>query len=364
MSYDAILLTTFGGPESAEEIMPFLERVTAGRGVPRERLEEVSHHYLALGGASPINEQNRDFLESLREEFTKRGIQTPIYWGNRNSHPFLAEALQRIHADGHRRVLSFVSSAYSSYSGCRQYRENLAQALIDTGLNDTLKIDKVRQYFDHPGFISPFATGLTEVLETLKKDGASTSHIHIFFTTHSIPISMAETSGAASLRERFQNGAYVEQHRAAANCIIAEVAKQCASEIPQWSLVYQSRSGAPHIPWLEPDIGDALHGAAQSGISTAIVVPIGFISDHVEVIWDLDHEAKGIADELGIQYFRVATPGTSPEFVSGVVDLIQERQALGERKALSSIGPWSDFCASDCCPNPRKELPTVAQTST
>ncbi|MBI3356263.1 MAG: ferrochelatase, partial [Nitrospirae bacterium] len=168
MNYDAILLTTFGGPESPDEVMPFLERVTAGRGVPRERLEEVSHHYLALGGVSPINEQNRNFLKCLREEFVRRGIETPIYWGNRNSHPFLAEALQQIHADGHRRVLSFVSSAYSSYSGCRQYRENLAHALLDTGLNGILAIDKVRHYFDHPGFIAPFAKGLTQALETLE----------------------------------------------------------------------------------------------------------------------------------------------------------------------------------------------------
>ena len=363
MNYDAILLTTFGGPESPEEVMPFLERVTTGRGVPRERLEEVSHHYLALGGVSPINEQNRNFLKCLREEFDRRSIETPIYWGNRNSHPFLAETLQQIHADGHRKILSFVSSAYSSYSGCRQYRENLAQALIDTGLSETLTIDKVRHYFDHPGFIAPFAKGLAEVLQTLKKDGVGTSDAHIFFTTHSIPISMAESSGPASLRDRFQNGTYVAQHNAAAVCIIKEVTRRFTGEIPPWSLVYQSRSGAPHIPWLEPDIGDALHVAAHSGISTAIIVPIGFVSDHVEVVWDLDREAKDICGTLGLQFFRIATPGISPEFVSGVVDLIQERQTQSERRALSSIGPWPDFCASDCCPNPRKELPTVAQAS-
>lgn len=363
MSYNAILLTTFGGPESPDEVMPYLERVTAGRGVPRERLEEVSHHYLALGGVSPINEQSRNLLESLRAEFTKRGIETPIYWGNRNSHPFFAEALQHINADGHRRVLSFVSSAYSSYSGCRQYRENLAQALIDTELNGVLTIDKVRPYFDHPGFITPFANGLTEILETLKKDGTATSDIHIFFTTHSIPISMAETSGPAHLREGSNKGAYVAQHNAAITCILAAVAARFASEIPQWSLVYQSRSGAPHTPWLEPDIGDALRAAVTSGSSTVIVVPIGFISDHVEVIWDLDHEAKEIADELGVRYFRVATPGTSPEFVAGIVDLIQEQQSYSESKNLSSIGDRTNYCTSECCPNPRGELPTVAQAS-
>lgn len=363
MNYDAILLTTFGGPESPEEVMPYLERVTAGRGVPRERLEEVSHHYLALGGVSPINEQNRRLLESLRAEFTKRGIQTPIYWGNRNSHPFFAEALQQISADGHRRVLSFVSSAYSSYSGCRQYREDLAQALIDTELGEILTIDKVRQYFDHPGFITPFAKGLVEVLETLKNDGTAASDFHIFFTTHSIPISMAETSGPATLRDASNNGAYVAQHNAAIACILASVATQSAGEVPPWSLVYQSRSGAPHTPWLEPDIGDALRAVAKSGSSTAIVVPIGFVSDHVEVIWDLDHEAKAIADELGIRFFRVATPGTSMDFVAGIVDLIQERQTQSEGKELSSIGARINLCSAECCPNPRKELPTVAQAT-
>lgn len=363
MSYDAILLTTFGGPESVEEVMPFLERVTAGRGVPRERLEEVSHHYLALGGVSPINEQNRNLLKCLREEFTRRGIETPIYWGNRNSHPFLTEALQRINADGHRRVLAFISSAYASYSGCRQYRENLAQALIETELNGILTVDKVRNYFDHPGFIAPFANGLTEALETLKKGGVEPADTHIFFTTHSIPVSMAESSGPESIRNTFRDGTYVAQHNATATCIVDEVKKGFAGEMPAWSLVYQSRSGAPHIPWLEPDIGDALRTAAESGTSAVIVVPIGFISDHVEVIWDLDHEASELADELGLRFSRVRTPGTSHEFISGVVDLIQERQIQGERKALSPIGPWSDFCASTCCPNPRKELPTVAQAS-
>ena len=363
MNYDAILLTTFGGPESPDEVMPFLERVTAGRGVPRERLEEVSHHYLSLGGVSPINAQNRNLLQCLREEFTARGIETPIYWGNRNSHPFLAEALQQIHVDGHRRVLAFVSSAYSSYSGCRQYRENLAQALLDTGLNGILTIDKVRHYFDHPGFIAPFVNGLTEALTTLRESGVQPSDTHIFFTTHSIPISMAESSGPANLRSTFQDGAYVAEHNAAATCILDGVRERFAGDIPLWSLVYQSRSGAPHIPWLEPDIGDALQSASESGSSAVIIVPIGFISDHVEVIWDLDHEAREIAVGLGMQLLRVETPGVSPEFITGVVDLILERQNQCEKKALSPIGPWPDFCTPECCPNPRKELPTVAEAS-
>lgn len=363
MTYDAILLTTFGGPESPEEVMPFLERVTAGRGVPLERLIEVSNHYLSLGGVSPINAQNRDLLECLRKELISRKIDTPIYWGNRNSHPFLAETVKQMYADGHRRVLSLVSSAYSSYSGCRQYRENLAKALIDTDLSGLLSIDKIRPYFDHPGFITPFARGLSQVLERLKSDGVPASTTHIFFTTHSIPNSMAESSGPGNLRAAFPSGAYVAQHNSAARCIIDQVADQFAGEIPQWSLVYQSRSGAAHIPWLEPDIGDALRKTAESGTSTVIVVPIGFISDHVEVIWDLDHEAKEIAEELGLHFSRVETPGTSKEFVEGMVDLIQERLSQSERKALSEIGPWADFCAAECCPNPRQELPVIAELS-
>lgn len=362
MSYDAILLTTFGGPESVEEVMPFLERVTAGRGVPRERLEEVSQHYLALGGVSPINDQNRNLLKCLREEFTRRGMETPIYWGNRNSHPFLTEALQQISRDGHRRVLAFVSSAYASYSGCRQYRENLAQALLDTELNGILTVDKVRNYFDHPGFISPFAKGLTQALKTLQNNGVNATNTRIFFTTHSIPISMAETSGPESLRNTLGHGVYVAQHNVAAGRILAEVGEQFAGEIPQWSLVYQSRSGAPHIPWLEPDIGDALRSATAAGTTAVIVVPIGFISDHVEVIWDLDHEARELADELGIQFLRVNTPGTTDEFITGVVDLIQERQIQIDNKSLSQSDAGADFCAVGCCPNPRRELPTVAQT--
>ncbi len=361
MNYDAVLLTSFGGPENAAEVMPFLERVTAGRGIPRERLEEVSHHYLALGGVSPINEQNRELQAHLREELKRRNIDIPIYLGNRNSHPFFADVLREIYADGHRQVLSVVTSAYSSYSGCRQYRENLFQARVDADLADQITIDKVRNYFDHPGFVTPFANGLTDALIKLTDEGFASASIHIFFTTHSVPISMAQTSGPESIRENFQEGIYVAQHNETAKATMELAGKESTSPLPTWSLVYQSRSGAPHVPWLGPDIADALKASAISGIKAVIVVPIGFVSDHVEVIWDLDNEAKAVADENNLRFLRVATPGKSREFVTGLVDLIEERLGNAPRKALSPLGPWADFCSVGCCPNSRHELPTIAE---
>ena len=361
MKYDAILLTSFGGPEKADEVMPYLERVTAGRGIPRERLEEVSHHYLALGGVSPINQQNRELQSHLREELKRRNIDIPLYLGNRNSEPFFADVLRGIYADGHRRVLSLVTSAYSSYSGCRQYRENLAQALVDANLEGKMKIDKVRHYFDHPGFVLPFADGLVQGLKILIDEGFVSSEIEIFFTTHSVPIAMAQTSGPESMQKSFVDGVYVAQHNAAAHAILEIASKEVAFPIPDWSLVYQSRSGAPHVPWLEPDIGDSLRDAAGTGIKAVVVIPIGFVSDHIEVMWDLDNEAKAVADEENLRFIRVGTPGNSEEFVSGLVDLVQERLSNSERKALSPLGPWADFCSVGCCPNSRHQLPAVAE---
>ena len=361
MNYDAVLLTSFGGPESPEEVMPFLERVTAGRGIPKERLEEVSRHYLTLGGVSPINEQNRELLKALQVEMKERQINVPIYLGNRNSEPFFSQVLQDIYADGHTRVLSLVTSAYSSYSGCRQYRENLAQALIDADLTGKMTIGKVRHYFDHPGFVAPFANGLAEALETLTNEGFEPTDTQIFFTTHSIPTSMARSSGPLEMQDSFDSGVYVAQHLAAAKVILDFTKKQIDFEFPEWSLVYQSRSGAPHMPWLEPDIGDALREAVGAKSKAVIVIPIGFVSDHIEVVWDLDNEAKTIAEELGMRFIRVATPGKSHEFVSGLVDLLQERLNNGERTALSPLGPWADFCPVGCCPNPRHELPSIAE---
>lgn len=362
MNFDAILLTSFGGPESPEEVMPFLERVTAGRQIPRERLIDVSHHYLSLGGVSPINKQNRELYAALQLELQRRKIDIPLYLGNRNSQPFFPEVLSQMHSDGHSRVLSLVTSAYSSYSGCRQYRENLAQALIETELSNKMTIEKVRAYFDHPGFIGPFAQGTATALQTLFTEGLKSTEIHIFFTTHSIPITMAQSCGPASIREKYDEGVYVTQHNQAIDAILKEVGQQLTEPMPAFSLVYQSRSGAPHIPWLEPDIGDALRAIDPSEIKAVVLVPIGFVSDHIEVIWDLDNEAKEIAEEQKLRFIRVATPGKSSKFVSGLVDLIAERlEGEAEIKALSSMGPWPDTCTADCCPNPRGTMPTVAE---
>ena len=359
-AYDALLLVSFGGPEKPDDVMPFLENVTRGRGIPRERLEAVSHHYLALGGVSPINEQCRELLAALRGELAARAIDLPVYWGNRNWDPFLAPELARLHADGHKRVLAIATSAYASYSGCRQYREDLARALGETGLEDLLAIDKVRHYFDHPGFVEAFADGLAAALRYPAVAGRPAGEVALFFTTHSIPTAISETSGPPARRaELGQGGAYVAQHRAAIECVVADVERRGLT-VPAWSLVYQSRSGAPHMPWLEPDINDALRDAATAGVRAAVIVPIGFVSDHVEVVWDLDHEARETCDELGLAMVRVATPGTHPAFVRGIADLVVDRVRETPGAALSPLGPWPEVCAAGCCPNLRAPLPTVA----
>lgn len=355
--YDAFLLVSFGGPEGPDDVIPFLENVTRGRGVPRERLEAVAHHYLELGGVSPINDQNRALIAALRAELDRRAIALPIYWGNRNWDPFLGPELTRLHADGHRRVLALATSAYASYSGCRQYREDLAAALDASGLGGALAIDKVRHYFDHPGFVGPFAEGLAVALDELARDGVPADATRILFVTHSIPVAMAETAGPPG--RRGSRGAYVEQHLAAIECTLDAV-RAGGRGLPAWSLVYQSRSGSPHVPWLEPDINDALRAARDEGARAAVVVPIGFISDHVEVIWDLDREAAETCTGIGLRMLRVATPGTHPAFVGAIADLIEERLAGAPPAACSPLGPWPAVCAAGCCPNPRADLPTVA----
>jgi len=371
---DALLLVSFGGPEGPDDVMPFLERVTRGRGVPRERLETVAHHYLALGGVSPINEQNRHLLRALRTELDARGIQLPLYWGNRNSDPFIAATISDMHEAGHATVLAISTSAYSSYSSCRQYREDLAGALESTGLAGRIRIEKVRPYFDHPGFLEPIARGVRDALAETDVAGIPRSLVRVFFSTHSIPVSMAETSGPPDRRATFEGGgAYVAQHLAVARAVLERVAGSGADEttpgagdgsgpraLPAWSLVYQSRSGDGHVPWLEPDVNDALRAAAGEGMVAAIVVPIGFTSDHVEVVWDLDHEAAETAAELGVRLIRVPTPGTDPAFVRGLVDLVDERLRGVAAASETPLGPWPGVCAVGCCPNLRRELPAVA----
>ncbi len=339
---DAILLASFGGPEGQDDVIPFLENVTRGRGVPRERLESVAGHYRQLGGVSPINEQNRALIAAIEAELANRGIDLPVYWGNRNWAPYFADAVQQMHDDGHRRVLAVTTSAYSSYSGCRQYREDIAGALVETELTGTLTIEKVRAYFDSPGFLEPFADGIVAALADL----GDVAPVEVLFTTHSIPITMNDSSGP-------KGGAYVAQHEAAAE-LVAQLVRDAGTAMPPWSVVFQSRSGPPQVPWLEPDINDAIRAASERGVRAVVVVPLGFVSDHVEVIWDLDTEAAQTCEEIGIEMRRVTTPGTDPRFVSSLVDLIAERLGGAAAPALSNLGPWRTPCAAGCCPTPRR----------
>ncbi len=361
--YDAVLLASFGGPEGQDDVIPFLRNVTSGRGIPEERLEEVATHYRANGGVSPINQQNRELRAALQAEITARDLDLPVYWGNRNWDPYVPDALQQIYDDGHRRVLAVSTSAYSCYSSCRQYREDFGLALLKTGLNGKLQVDKIRQYFDHPGFVNSFADGLRDGLTEMIDAAGGPSGVHVLFATHSIPTTDAVAAGprpvAESLREQTGaepgelNGAdvYSAQHLAVAEVLMAMVPEAAGVD---WSLVYQSRSGPPSVPWLEPDISDAMEELAEAGETKAVVVvPLGFVSDHMEVVWDLDTEAKETAEELGFSFVRTPTPGTHRQFVTGLVDMISERleqvEDRPERAGVTSMGPWFDVCRPNCC---------------
>lgn len=363
--YDAILLASFGGPEGQDDVIPFLRNVTRGRGIPDERLEEVSHHYRKNGGISPINAQNRALKAALVAELAARGIELPVLWGNRNWDPYIPAVLQDAYDAGHRRLLMVTTSAYSSYSSCRQYREDIGMALTETGLDGLLAVDKVRQYFDHPGFVEPFIEGtaasLAKVKAKLAAAGNADAPVHVMFATHSIPTRDAEAAGrsAEESREFAENSAYVAQHLAAAEAVMARV-----DPAQGWSLVYQSRSGAPHVPWLEPDINDALAELAAAGTQGVVVVPLGFVSDHMEVLWDLDTEAAETCAELGLTFDRAPTPGTHQKFVRGLVDMICERTIdnhIVERPAMTKLGPWFDVCNPGCCANFRGEKPVIAE---
>jgi len=361
-AYDCILLAGFGGPEGQDDVIPYLRNVTRGRGIPDERLEEVAHHYRHFGGISPINEQNRELKAALEGEIAARGLSLPVYWGNRFWAPYFADALRELHADGHRRVLVLVTTAFSSYSGCRAYREDLAAALAETGLEGDLVLDKVRQYFDHPGFVTPNVEAVRGGLRQLADAGAGSAP-HVMFSTHSIPTAAADVSGP---RELLPTGAevplgdaggwYGAQQRAVCEPIMDSVREEFG-DVP-WSLVFQSRSGPPTQPWLEPDINDAIE-ALPEGISGLVVSPIGFVSDHMEVLWDLDNEALETAGERSLPMVRVPTVGVDPVFVAGLIDLVQERTEGRERVALTDLGPWQDVCPVDCCLG-REQKATIA----
>ncbi|WP_221584026.1 ferrochelatase [Microbacterium sp. G2-8] len=344
VSYDAVLLSGFGGPEGQDDVLPFLRNVTRGRGIPDARLEEVAQHYRAFGGVSPINEQNRALRTALQEALAAAGLDLPVYWGNRNWEPYLDDVLAEAARDGVRRMIAIPTSAYSSYSSCRQYREDWADALESAELSGTLQIDKVRQFFSHPGFVEPFAEGLREAVASAESAGHRRDAIEVLFTTHSIPSADAALSGAGAFDD-VDGGGYAAQHLAVAEQVIADAAPDVS-----WQLVYQSRSGAPSTPWLEPDINDAI--AALDRRTAAVVVPIGFVSDHLEVLWDLDREARETAEESGLWVTRVATPGVHPTFVDALVDLVRERvvgRPVGERASVTRIGPWFDVCRPGCC---------------
>jgi ferrochelatase len=357
-SYDAVLLLSFGGPEGPEDVIDFLANVTRGRGIPRERLAEVGKHYDHFGGISPINAQNRALISALQVELAARGHSLPIYFGNRNWHPLLAETLAEMVADGVGRALVILTSAYSSYSGCRQYRENLAAAVAEAGLTGQLEVDKVRAYFDHPGFIEPMVQHtLTALGELPVVDGAT----RLVFSTHSIPVASAARSGPPGAYDPGAGGAYVGQHLAVAELIADTVGDRLGREI-DWRLVYQSRSGPPDMPWLEPDISVHLAEISAEGASGAVIVPIGFVSDHMEVAWDLDTVAVADARQLGLPVVRAATVGTDPVFVSGLADLVEERLAdtpSSDRPAMTPLGPSHDVCPVGCCANPRGFVPAV-----
>jgi len=352
VAYDGVLLLGFGGPEGQDDVIPFLRNVTAGRGIPDERLEEVAHHYRHFGGVSPINDHNRELKAALDAELAARGLDLPVYWGNRNWMPYVADALQDAVTAGDRRLLAIATSAYSSYSSCRQYREDLADAVEATALSGEVEIDKVRQFFDHPGFVTPFVDGIRTAVAELAARGITdlAGEVEVLFSTHSIPDSDADRSGPPE-REFGPGGAYVAQHLAVAERIMAELGIGSA-----WQLVYQSRSGPPQVPWLEPDINDALQELPARGRRAVLIVPLGFVSDHMEVLWDLDTEALETAGELGLVALRTATPGTHPAYVAGLVDLIEERlrgTAPEDRPHLTDLGPWYDVCRPGCCENKR-----------
>lgn len=348
MSYDALLVTSFGGPEGPDDVIPFLERVLEGKNVPRARLLEVAEHYSHFGGRSPINDQNRALITALERELHVAGIALPIYWANRNWHPFLVDTLRQMRSAGVRRALAFVTSAFSSYSGCRQYLEAIAAAratVESDGDGAAPVVDKLRGFFNHPEFIATLAERVDEAFATLPAQRRANARL--LYTAHSIPRSMA------------QGSPYVEQLEEACRLVSQRAGQSTAT------LVWQSRSGPPAQPWLEPDILDALRDLHTCGTTDVVVLPIGFVSDHMEVVYDLDTAARALCDELGIHLVRAATPGTHPRFVRMIRELIEERlSANPERAHLGHLPPCPDTCAPDCCPAPVSPPHTAAALQT
>ena len=331
--YDAVLVVSYGGPEGPDDVLPFLENATRGHPVPRERLVEVAEHYTHFGGVSPINAQNRALVAALRHELATHGPALPVYLGNRNWHPYVVDTVRQMRDDRVHRAIALVTSAFSSYSGCRQYREDIARALEAVGAGAP-EVDKLRVFFNHPGFIAANAANLAEALGRVPPERRSGARV--VFTAHSIPLAMARAS------------AYEVQLKEASR-LVAE-----AAGVQSWDLVYQSRSGPPQIPWLEPDICDHLEALARSSLRDVVVLPIGFLSDHMEVLYDLDTEGRKKAEELGLTLMRARTVGTAPAYVAMLRELIQERMVdRPDRRVLGPLGPSHDICPVDCCKDGR-----------
>ncbi|MEO5838563.1 MAG: ferrochelatase [Acidimicrobiales bacterium] len=330
--FDAVLIVSFGGPEGPDDVVPFLENVTRGRNIPPERLRVVAEQYLRFGGVSPINAQCRDLIDKLTTEFAAHDLALPIYWGNRNWHPLLTDTMQQMRDDGVRRALAFITSPYSSYSSCRQYLDDITRARDAVGPGAP-EVQRLRHYFNHPGFVEPLARNVGAALAAARDGGDDAGEPALLYTAHSIPLTMAQTSDyEAQLRE-----------------VAGLVTDRCAPGQP-WSLVWQSRSGPPTVPWLEPDIGDALTTLAAGGTRSVVAAPIGFISGHMEVVYDLDVLAAERAAALGLRFVRAATVGSAPEFVTMIRQLVEERlDPAAPRPALGCLGVRPD-CAVSCCP--------------
>ncbi|WP_298455626.1 ferrochelatase [uncultured Cellulomonas sp.] len=357
--YDALLLFSFGGPNEPDDVLPFLRNVTRGKNIPEERLVAVGEHYYHFGGRSPINEQNLALMAALRAELERRGVDLPVAWGNRNWEPYTTQALAELRDAGATRVLAVVTSAYGSYSGCRQYRENLAAALVELGATTPtgddgsagLVVDKLRHYFNHPGFVRANADAVVEAYTQLaEKTGQDLPGVAgsapLVFVTHSIPDTMEEASGA-------QRPSYRTQHLDVGGLIAAEVGERLGAPV-RWSLAFCSRSGPPSQPWLEPDVNDVLTELSEAGTRSAVMSPIGFISDHMEVAYDLDTEAMETAGELGMTAVRAGTVSTRAPFVEALVDMVLERAAAErgeevEAVTVGSLGAWPSPCRPGCC---------------
>ena len=326
---DAIIVVSFGGPESPEDVMPFLENVLRGKNVPHNRMLEVAEHYNHFGGVSPINEQNRELIRALKQELADHAIDLPVYWGNRNWNPLLPDTLQAMQQDGVKNALAFFTSAYSCYSGCRQYRENILAAQEGLG-NNAPQVHKLRMFFNHPLYIEASAERVEEALSQIPSERRSKTHF--IFTAHSIPISMADGCK------------YTTQLNEASRLVMEQVGGQ------SWELVFQSRSGPPTQPWLEPDVCDYLEEVGKAGeVKDIVVMPIGFVSDHMEVLFDLDTEAQEVCERVGINMIRSKTVGTHPKFISMIRHLILERSNGEPKQAIGEMPPNHDVCPVDCC---------------